>query len=124
MENGSGKSTLARIVAGMIQPDEGHIVVDGQDVRFANPAAAIALGIVMISQELTLAPTLTVAENAAAGRLPEPSLGLMDWVKLTRCGSRPGPPRCACVATARVADLSVEIRQEVEIARALLPMRA
>ena len=119
-ENGSGKSTLARIVAGMIQPDEGRILVDGQDVRFANPAAAIALGIVMISQELTLAPTLTVAENIYLGRLPKTRLGLIDWAKLERDAAAALARLDVHVSPqARVADLSVEIRQEVEIARAL-----
>jgi ABC-type sugar transport system ATPase subunit len=119
-ENGSGKSTLARVVAGMHQPDEGRIVLDGTEVRFANPAAAIASGIVMISQELTLAPTLTVAENIFLGRLPKNRLGLVDWAKLGSDATDALRRLDVHVSPwQRVSDLSVELRQEVEIARAL-----
>lgn len=119
-ENGSGKSTLARIVSGMHQPDRGRILLDGVEVRFANPAAAIASGIVMISQELTLAPTLTVAENIFLGRLPKTRYGLMDWKKLgTDAIAALGRLDVHVSPWQRVSDLSVELRQEVEIARAL-----
>lgn len=119
-ENGSGKSTLSRVMSGIHAPDEGQIFVDGKEVRFATPADAIAHGIVMISQELTLAPTLTVAENIFLGRLPKTALGLVDWRQLEvnatavleRLGVHVSP-------RARVSDLSVELRQEIEIARAL-----
>lgn len=119
-ENGSGKSTLARIAAGMQPPDAGRILLDGTEVRFDSPAAAIAAGIVMISQELTLAPTLTVAENIFLGRLPRTSLGLVDWPRLERDAVAALNRLDVHVPPwARVADLSVELRQEVEIARAL-----
>src|SRR5690349_12569136 len=62
-ENGSGKSTLSKIIGGAEQPDGGVVLVDGVETVIANPATALKLGIVMISQELTLAPELTVAEN-------------------------------------------------------------
>lgn len=119
-ENGSGKSTLSRILAGAMQPDEGQIVIDGKATRFATPADAIAHGIVMISQELTLATTLTVAENVFLGRLPRTPLGIVDWKRLAHDASAVLDRLGAHVSPhARVSDLSVEVRQEVEIARAL-----
>lgn len=119
-ENGSGKSTLARVVSGMHQPDEGRILLDGAEVRFANPAAAIAAGIVMISQELTLAPTLSVAENIFLGRLPRSGLGVVDWRRLEADAIKALERLDVDVSPrALVSDLSVELRQEVEIARAL-----
>lgn len=119
-ENGSGKSTLSRVMAGIHAPDDGQILVDGQPVQFATPADAIARGIVMISQELTLATTLTVAENVFLGRLPRTRLGTVDWARLNRDAAAVLERLDVHVApTTPVAELSVEMRQEVEIARAL-----
>ena len=119
-ENGSGKSTLSKVIAGMHRPDTGTLWIDGERCELTSPADAIARGIVMISQELTLAPTLTVAENIFLGRLPRSAWGKIDWARLNRDAiavlDRLGvhvDPRML------VSDLSIELQQEVEIARAL-----
>src|SRR5262245_31511951 len=62
-ENGAGKSTLIKTIAGVHQPDTGEILVNGQQVHFANPGQAQAQGIAVIYQELSVYPELTVAEN-------------------------------------------------------------
>ena len=118
-ENGSGKSTLVKILYGAQPPDEGTIEVDGEPVSFAGPRDALARGVVAISQELTLAPTLSVAENVLMGRLPRRA-GVIHWRRaenlareaLDTLGVHVDPRR-------RVGDLSIELRQEVEVARAL-----
>lgn len=69
-ENGAGKSTLIKMIAGVHEPDEGSIWVDGQQVRIPNTKAAEELGIATIHQELNLVPTMSVAENIALGRTP------------------------------------------------------
>ncbi len=69
-ENGAGKSTLMKILAGVYHPDTGKILIDGRKVSFARPSDALASGIAMIYQELSLAPELTVAENIFLGREP------------------------------------------------------
>lgn len=62
-ENGAGKSTLMNIILGDLPMDEGELIFKGEKVNFKSPADAIAAGISMIHQEITLVPTLTVAEN-------------------------------------------------------------
>jgi ABC-type Fe3+/spermidine/putrescine transport system ATPase subunit len=64
----TGESTLTKIIGGEHQPDAGIIEWDGSAVTIGSPAAALRRGIVSISQELTLEPTLTVAENIFLGR--------------------------------------------------------
>jgi simple sugar transport system ATP-binding protein len=66
-ENGAGKSTLMNVLAGLYQPDEGRILLNGAPVRFATPADAYAHGIGMVHQNFMLVPNMTVAENVALG---------------------------------------------------------
>src|SRR5205809_3755771 len=76
-ENGAGKSTLIKVMAGVVQPDEGRMLLDGTPVSFASPAAANAAGIVCIFQELSLIPDLPVADNIAISNPPR-RFGLID----------------------------------------------
>jgi ABC-type sugar transport system ATPase subunit len=67
-ENGSGKSTLAKIISGAVAADRGAISRNGTEVAIADPAAARALGIAMVFQELSLAPDLDIVDNMFLGR--------------------------------------------------------
>jgi simple sugar transport system ATP-binding protein len=67
-ENGAGKSTLGKIVAGVVSPAAGSIILRGQPVRFGTPGDALKAGIAMVFQETSLIPTLTVAQNLHLGR--------------------------------------------------------
>jgi ABC-type sugar transport system ATPase subunit len=118
-ENGSGKSTLARIASGALAADAGRIEVDGVERQIRSPRQALDLGIVMIGQEPTLAPTLSVAENLFLGRLPRGRLRRVDWVKL-RADARAVLDTLDVRVDERgaVGRLSVELQQEIEIARA------
>ncbi len=120
-ENGAGKSTLMKILSGVHHPDAGgSIRIAGQPVTIRSPAAARALGVVTIYQELVLSPNLTVAENIFLGREPR-RYGLVDRAAmaarcapaLTRLGVTFGPGSL-------VGALSIAERQLVEIARALM----
>ena len=119
-ENGSGKSTLARIACGALTPDAGTIAVDGTPRTIASPRQALALGIVTISQELTLAPALSVAENVFLGRLPRARLRRVDWPRL-RAEARAVLDGLGVDVDVRrpVGTLGAELRQEIEIARAI-----
>ncbi len=79
-ENGAGKSTLVKIITGVHQPDGGKIVLDGEEVVFADPLEARRRRISAIYQEPTLFPDLTIAENIFIGNLPtRPPFGRVDW---------------------------------------------
>jgi ribose transport system ATP-binding protein len=120
-ENGAGKSTLIKILAGVVQPDAGSIVLDGQPVSFATPAAANDAGVACIFQELSLLPDLTVADNIMITRPPR-RFGLIDKraqrrlaeQALARVGAEDIHP------LAPVGDLPLSRRQMVEIAKALV----
>jgi ABC-type sugar transport system ATPase subunit len=67
-DNGAGKSSLIKMLAGALQPDSGHLEVDGAPVRFASPAAARAMGVETVYQDLALADHRDVIENLFMGR--------------------------------------------------------
>ncbi|CAA0100447.1 Galactose/methyl galactoside import ATP-binding protein MglA [Starkeya nomas] len=118
-ENGAGKSTLMNIVDGILQPDSGRIFVDGEEVTIASPAAAQALGIGLVHQEIALCPDLSIAENlfmsatATSGRL------LMDFGTLRRRAQEVMDRLQPIPVDTRVGDLSISEQQLVEIAKAL-----
>ena len=119
--NGAGKSTLIKIIAGVLQPDEGTLRWEGAEVRLGGPADAAAIGVAAIHQELALAPNLSIAENLFLGREPH-RFGWLDRRALRRAA------RDAIVrlhmqeigdVNAIIGELSTARRQLVEIARAL-----
>ena len=116
-ENGSGKSTLMRILGGWHKADAGEINVDGETVRFANPAAALREGIVVITQEISLVPHLSVAENVCLGQRNG------AWVRWNDMRRRAGrileELQVDLDLEAPVAELPPDLQQMVEIARAL-----
>lgn len=69
-ENGAGKSTLMLALGGIHIPDEGEIYLDGEKVEFASAHDALEKGISIVHQELSLVPSLSVAENIFANRQP------------------------------------------------------
>jgi ABC-type uncharacterized transport system ATPase subunit len=64
-ENGAGKTTLMNILCGLYQPDEGEILINGDNIRIETPQKAGELGIGMVHQHFMLVPNLTVKENVA-----------------------------------------------------------
>ena len=120
-ENGAGKSTLIKIMAGLYQPDEGEIAVNGTPTKFATPRDAHVAGIATVHQELLLFPELTVAENIFLGQTPKTKLGMLDWPAMRSraralLDSLDSPE---LDIDAKVGTLSVANRQRVEIARSL-----
>jgi ribose transport system ATP-binding protein len=120
-ENGAGKSTLMKVLAGNHQADRGQVHLEGEVVKVDNPLEAKKRGIVLIHQELSLVPEMTVAENIFLGSLPTTVFGLVDWRTLfDRAGRILDQLGCRFSASDKVDRLSIANRQMVEIARALV----
>lgn len=81
-ENGAGKSTLIKILAGVIVPDEGQLVVGGQVVENNTPRLSLENGIATIYQENSLFQHMTVAENIFVGQEPRNALGMVDHTRM------------------------------------------
>jgi general nucleoside transport system ATP-binding protein len=115
-ENGAGKSTLVKMIYGIMAPDTGQIIWNGEPVRIVNPKAARKLGIGMVFQHFSLFEALTVLENISLGldrktskrELETEILNVLNTYGLTL-----DPHRI-------VSTLSVGERQRIEIVRALL----
>lgn len=69
-ENGAGKSTLMKILAGVVPPDSGAMELEGKPFHPETPESARRAGVVMVNQELAIAPHLSVAENIVLGAEP------------------------------------------------------
>lgn len=119
-ENGAGKSTLMNVLYGLLQHDEGQILIDDKEVKFAGPGDAMAAGIGMVHQHFMLIPVFTVAENVVLGNEPTGKVGNLDLNaarKLVkeisdRFGFDIDPD-------AKIQDLPVGAQQRVEIIKSL-----
>src|SRR5579864_1026617 len=119
-ENGAGKTTLMNILYGLIHPDSGEILINGQVAHITGPRDAIRLHIGMVHQHFMLIPPLTVAENIVLGHEPG-GVGSVYEVKNAReiilnLSKQYGLP---IDPDARIEKLSVGLQQRVEILKIL-----
>jgi simple sugar transport system ATP-binding protein len=119
-ENGAGKSTLMNILYGLLEPDEGEVLIDGEVVHISGPANAIERGIGMVHQHFMLVPVFTVTENIVLGDETMANPVVLDTKRaedqIRALADQFGfdiDPR------ALVGQLSVGIQQRVEILKAL-----
>jgi ribose transport system ATP-binding protein len=118
-ENGAGKSTLMNIIAGVLQPNEGEILVDGAPVKIASPAVAQSLGIGLVHQEIALCPDATVAENMFMATTNRRRSPFMNYARLERDAQAVINRLAPIDVRQKVGDLPISSQQLVEIAKAL-----
>jgi len=120
-DNGAGKSTLVKAIAGVYQPDEGHVTFDGANVTISSPAEAQRLGIATVFQDLALCDNLDVVANLFLGS-EVTSTGMLDEVAMEKESWRLLRELSAKIPSVRIpiASLSGGQRQTVAIARSLL----
>jgi ribose transport system ATP-binding protein len=119
-ENGAGKSTLMKIFSGTVTKDRGKLFVCDQEVELLNPHHARELGIGMVYQELSLIPSLSVAENIFLGRFPKRSTGTVHWSKLFTDAAKIFDGFGVSIDPhIKISHLGMAERQLVEIAKAL-----
>jgi ABC-type uncharacterized transport system ATPase subunit len=120
-ENGAGKSTLMGILSGTVRPDEGQVLVRGEDVTGYSPRAAIVKGVGMVHQHFRLVGAFTVAQNIALGFEPRGRFRTLD-AAASRESARTVSDQfgLALDPDAVVNDLPVGLQQRVEIVKTLM----
>ncbi|MDQ0799026.1 sugar ABC transporter ATP-binding protein [Arthrobacter sp. SLBN-112] len=119
-ENGAGKSTLIKVIAGLVRPDAGEVLIDGQPVVLRTPSDALRHGIHLVPQEISLAEDRNIAENIFLGKLPhagpfvqQRNLLTRSEALLARLGLEHIDPRSL------LRDLRPAVKQMVMIARGI-----
>lgn len=124
-DNGAGKSTLVKVAAGVIQPEQGSIFIDGEQVHIKAPADAAEAGIAVIYQDLALSDNLDVPANLFLGRelAPMRLLGFLDEATMEKMARE----LLSGLNVGAIQNLSIPVgrlsggqRQTIAIARSLL----
>src|SRR5207302_9926789 len=79
-DNGAGKSSFIKILSGVHQADEGRLLVEGEEVRFASPRDARAHGIATVYQDLAMVPLMSIWRNFFLGAEPRKGVGPLGWI--------------------------------------------
>ena len=120
-ENGAGKSTLMKIIYGAYQHDAGEVRIAGKPVRFANPRAAMEMGVGMVFQEQSLINSLSVMENIFLGfEAPFVRRGVVNWGKMaTAARHQLAKVKLDIDPRRKTSTLSFVQKQMVELAKVL-----
>lgn len=120
-ENGAGKSTLMKILFGIETPEEGRIILNGEEVKIENSKKAISLGIGMVHQHFMLVESLTIAENIVLGNEPKKLIFFTDKARMLKSTKE-------CLkrynfnidVNDKIEDASVGVKQKTEILKSLV----
>ena len=116
-ENGCGKTTLMNMIAGIYFPDEGQILIGGQEVVISSPKDAFAHRIGMIHQHFKLVDLFTAAENIVLGVEEKGRYNLKEVnARVAAIAERYG---FQLDPTKKIYDMSVSEKQTVEIIKVL-----
>ena len=119
-ENGAGKSTLIKILSGVYADFAGDLHVRGRPQRFSHPKDASAAGIATIHQELSLVPSMSVADNLFLGREITGGLGQVNaGAQVAEAARILEEMKLECSPNQLVAELPISSQQLLEIGRAL-----
>lgn len=119
-ENGAGKSTLIKVLGGVYQPDEGSILIDGQEAKISNIKDARHYGIGIIHQEIVLVPYLSVAQNIFLGREIVKANKVVDIAEMNRQSAKMLSSLGVNIdETELVGNLTIAQQQMVEIIKAV-----
>jgi simple sugar transport system ATP-binding protein len=78
-DNGAGKSSFIKVLSGVHQPDDGRLLVDGEEVHFSSPRDARARGIATVYQDLAMVPLMSIWRNFFLGAEPRKGVGPFRW---------------------------------------------
>ncbi len=119
-ENGAGKSTMMKCLFGTYQKDEGKVLLNGQEINFSGPKAALENGIAMVHQELNQCLDRSVIDNLFLGRYPTNSAGVVDEGKMKKKAAELFRRLGMTVNLSQpMRNMSVSQRQMCEIAKAI-----
>ncbi len=118
-ENGAGKSSLMKVLFGLEQPQEGKIILKGEEVKITSPSVAIEHSLGMVHQHFKLVPSFTVAENIVLGVEPKKRI-FMDMDKAKELSLNIAKENDFHIdVEERIENLPVGIKQKVEKLKAL-----
>ncbi|QCU76984.1 sugar ABC transporter ATP-binding protein [Citricoccus sp. SGAir0253] len=119
-ENGAGKSTLIKVLTGVHRPDAGTITSAGEPVQFSGVRDAHRAGVVALYQELSIVPTISVAENILLGETTPTTAGVVRWSEVRRRAQRQLDRLNQRIPVRRLAGRLSPVQQTmVAVARAL-----
>jgi simple sugar transport system ATP-binding protein len=104
-DNGAGKTTLIKTLAGVYQPSEGKMLLEGKEILFDSPASALDQGIATVYQDLALIPLMSITRNFFMGREPLKDskriykyINIVDWTKANQ------------IMKAQMAKIGIDVR--------------
>lgn len=119
-ENGAGKSTLMKMLFGIEKITSGDVFYDGKKVSFSSSKDAIDTGLGMVHQHFMLIPSFTIAENLMLGVEKKKNLFFTDVKKcINEAEDIAKKFNFQIDAKKKVRDISVGMKQKIEILKAL-----